>query len=272
MVAIIAFFLGIATCIGNGKMDSPGFATIGYGLVFSIATLIGTISIAKANNKIPNVFELDKYKYYPNNKKKLSLDETLYYMQDNIAMKVLYGVFLAIWSIFFISSVIILFILIYREAIIVGVVVVNVILIGVLLLGTGFFCLMLHLSKRNGAKYTLDQNSRIYADITVNDFWEDVEQDLYKGIRFRSPKLMLTEQFIIGTLDKARLAPVAIPVNQVKEIRYDVHYSARPTGKGYIEVKLYFDLLNGKTALLYLNYLKWEIVIQMFQYYGFNIK
>ncbi len=269
VIAVIVFFLGIFTSIGNGKTKSPGLATMGYSFIFSSAILVATISLAKANNQIPIVFKPDKYKYYPDDKKKLSLDETMYYMHDKTVIKVFYGVFLFIWGIVFICGEVGLFVI--EGATIVEAVVINVVLFAVLLLVSGVFGFMLYVTKRNGAKYSLDTNSRKYADIVTKDFLGVVEQDLCKGMRFRSPKLILTEQFILGSLNKVSLAPVAIPVNQVKKIRYDTHYFQSSSGGGYMEVKLYFELSNKKTVLLYLDYKKWEIVIQMFQYYGFHI-
>ena len=272
-ICLIVFVIGgiswIVAMVSAGTKGVSLSVNLIHLAVLGISGEVGLFFLAKEKNQVPIIFEPEAYKYSPEDKKKLSLDETMYYLHDKFIMKMFYGIFLFFWGIGFICCEVGLFVI--EGATIVEAVIINIVLFAVLLLVTGFFGLMLYVTRRNGAKYALNTNRRKNVDIKVDDFLKVVEQDLYKGMRFRSPKLILTEQFILGTLGNGSLAPIAIPVNQVKKIRYSVRRYGWPTGKRYMEAKFYFDLYNGNTVLLYVNYVKWEIVVQMFKYYGFNI-
>lgn len=222
-----------------------------------------------AENRLNDDFEPQKYTYYPEDKSKLSFDEIMYGMRDKLLLKLFYGVIMFLWGFMLIVSNCMMP---FLEGVgVMHYIVVNLCIVFLLAMTTVVFLLILRITKMSSCKALLLANTGRYFDIDDDEFFDCLQQDLWKGLRFRSKRMLLTEQYVIGSLDELFLSPIALPISGISEVEYDIYYYGGGSGRRYMKAKFFFHLRNEKTALMYVNYIPGEIIVQMLRYYGFRV-
>lgn len=243
VIAVIVFFLGIFTSIGNGKTKSPGLATMGYSFIFSSAILVATISLAKANNQISNVFEPEKYRYIPENRIKWNLNQMLYEMVDERVLVIL--------------LVLYLFLVVIAECILLasGSTQVKstffyVVLFGFPVVSTGIgfgvFALIKKANRETDYVQQLLRNSLPYSDVAPDALRWNLVEDIKSGLVFHTRRVNFSTNYIFISKSEVAFSPIAIPLKNIAEIRYKGHlrgniYVVNCILKDQREVKMVFS-------------------------------
>ena len=191
--------------------------------------------------------DINQYRYYPEDKKKLELDEIIRKMRD---FRLLYIFSIPVWAAWggFLSVLLFAFMPkgIANDILVIGITVIFVWL--VIPLGT---IIVLRLIVGNtDKKKDIIRNAYKYLSNVGEDFLEQLQADLYSGLRFmKKHNLIISNSYIIGSITNMAFSPMAIPKEQIREIAY-AHYSQTTIKYHFVIQEVYFRLKNGKEIMM----------------------
>lgn len=222
-----------------------------YGILITIIVdiFVGLL-IKSANKKSKKTIDMNQYGYYPEDKKKLQLNEILFKMRN---FRALYIFAFLIWLVFgSIYSFAILLILM-KGATAAGWVAGGIVILILCMLPWGIVILIKHKARNKDEKDKIIENANTYLSNVGEDFIEQLQADLNKGLPFmKKHNLTISNSYVIGSMTGASFNPIAIPKEQIREIAY-VYYSRATFRTRYVEQDIYFRLKNGKEIKLPVN-------------------
>ena len=197
--------------------------------------------------KKEKTIDMSQYRYYPEDKKKLELDELIWKMWD---FRLLFILSIPVWAIWSISTSGILYICYTYGATMTEWVVFSLIIFISFMIPLGVMVVPIFIAKIMDEKKRIMKNTYQYLSNVGDDFLEQLQADLYKGLPFmKKHNLVISDSYVIGSITGMILNPIAIPKEQIKEIAYA--YYTRATIKYYIVVQeVYFRLKNGKEIMM----------------------
>ena len=162
--------------------------------------------------------DMSKYRYYPEDKRKLELNEIIWNMRD---FRLLFILSLPIWALW--GSFAFGFIMVFttRDVLTTEFVVLSAILLVGFLILLGATMAPILVARFMNAKKRILKNAYKYLSNVGNDFLEQLQTDLNKGLPFRKKhNLVISERYVIGCITWGGLNPIAIPKEQIREIAY----------------------------------------------------
>ncbi len=214
--------------------------------------------------KKDNTIDMSRYRYCPEDKRKLELDAIFFEMKD---FRAWYIISIPVWALWGIITAAVLAVYLTEGATAAEWAVGLAIIFGLFLILLGSIPFIKYMAKRPNRylKERLLANANTYlanpylSDIG-EDYLEQIQADLSKGLRFlKKHNLVISEQYIFGSVKEQGLDPVAIPKEQIQEIAYAIYNRPFHTyGMGIhsamvLRQEFYFRLKNGKEIKVYVN-------------------
>lgn len=210
----------------------------GIWILIIVDVFVGFL-IKSRNTKSQKTIDISQYRYYPEDKRTLELNEILFWMRD---FRVLYIAFIPVWAIWgiFVFSFFYVGVIVAEGA--VGIII-KLILLTIPL---GVIILIRRIAKSKDEKKRLIKNAHKYLSNVGEDFLEQLQADLNKGLPFmKKYNLVISDNYIIGSMADIVFNPMAIPKEQIGEIAY-VYYEIVTIKRHYVVQEVYFRLKNGK--------------------------
>ena len=170
--------------------------------------------------------KLNKYKYYPQDPKKLKLKEVLHKLRDYRLLFIFSIPLYLMWGSFVLAGISMTFAYDFKASQdYKDILTFYAILIGSGLLIFGFYMLIFAIKKATDTRAAL-ANTKKYLEVS-DSFIEEVENDLAKGMPFlKNHNLGISENYILGNLTLNTFTPVIIPKNEVVEVLYEIFEGA----------------------------------------------
>ena len=215
--------------------------------------------------KNDNTIDMSRYRYCPEDKRKLALDAIFFEMKD---FRTWYIISIPVWALWGIITVAVLAVYLTEGATAAEGVVGLAIIFGLFLILLGSIPFIKYMAKKPDRylKERLLANANTYLSEPFvqshigEDYLEQIQADLSKGLRFlKKHNLVISEQYIFGSVKELGLDPVAIPKEQIQEIAYAIYERPFHTfGMGIhwamvLRQEFYFRLKNGKEIKVYVN-------------------
>ena len=211
----------------------------GIWILFLVDIFVGFIIISHKEKTI----DMSQYRYYPEDKKKLELDEIVRGMRD---FRLLYIFSIPVWAAWggFVSVLLFAFL---PESVANNVRVLGIIAIFVwLIVPLSAIILIKRIAINTDVEKKIIANAYQYLPNVRIDFIEQLQADLYKGLQFmKKHNLVISERYILGSMADVALNPIAIPKDQIREIAY-VYRSITTIKYHFVVQEVYFRLKNGK--------------------------
>ena len=215
----------------------------GIWILFMVDIFVGFIIISHKEKTI----DISQYRYYPEDKRKLELDEIIRGMRD---FRLFYIFSIPVWAAWsgFISVLLFAFM---PESVANDILVIRIIAIFVWLIVPLSTIIVLKLIIKNtDKKKDIIGNACKYLSNVGDDFLEQLQADLYKGLRFmKKHNLVISDRYIIGSITGMAFSPMAIPKEQIREIAY-AYYSQSTIKYHFVIQEVYFRLKNGKEIMM----------------------
>lgn len=197
--------------------------------------------------------DISQYRYYPKDKEKLELDEIIFEMRD---FRVLYIISIPIWALWGIITGAILAVYLTEGATATEWVVGIIIIFILFLIFGSIIPFIRYRAKNKSEKNRIIDNANTYLSDVGEDFLEQVQADLYKGLPFmKKHNLVISERYIIGSIKELGLDPIVIPKEQIQEIAYAIYEQMFYIRGLYWELRqeFFFRLKNGKEIKVHVN-------------------
>lgn len=223
----------------------------------------------------------EKYRYYPENPKKLELKEVLHKMRD---LRYFYifmipawifwgsGAMAAVYTWFMDDSVI------RTEEDVIGVVIYNAVILVGLGVIIGVYILVNLAFKNKNIRPAILRNIQKYIPETDESIFDKVQEDLYKGMPFlKNHNIGISENYIIGNLNLNGFNPVIIPRAEIVEVGYEIYegdsytipYNGRVANVRSVYQNFKFVLRNGNVVTVQVNdKFKWNLALSALQAAG----
>ena len=187
--------------------------------------------------------DMSRYRYYPEDKRKLELNEILRWMRD---FRLLYIFSIPVWAAWGGFASVLLFAFL-PESVANNVRVLGIIAVFVwLIVPVSAILLIRRIAINTDAEKKIIANAYQYLPNVRIDFIEQLQADLYKGLPFmKKHNLVISERYILGSMADVVLNPIAIPKDQIREIAY-VYRSITTLKYHFVVQEVYFRLKNGK--------------------------
>lgn len=221
----------------NSKMFRYGI------LILVIVDIFVGLLIKSANAKSKKTIDMSQYGYYPEDKKKLQLNEILYKMRNFRALFIFTFLIWLVWGFFYTFAVLLI---LMKGATAAGWAAGGIVIFILCMLPWGIAILIKHKAKNKDEKEKILENANAYLSNVGGDFIEQLQADLNKGLPFmKKHNLTVSNSYVIGSMTAASFNPIVIPKEQIREIAY-VYYSRATFRTRYVEQAVYFRLKNGK--------------------------
>ena len=193
--------------------------------------------------KKENGIDMSRYGYYPEDKKKLEINEVIWKMWD---FRLLVILDVLVWVLWFFHTLGILYIGYTYDATLTDWIGFSFIFFISCIIVLGITVVPIFIARFMDEKKRILKNIHKYLPGVGDDFLEQLQADLYKGLRFmKRHNLVISDRYVIGTITDLVLNPMVIPKDQIQEIAYANYRIV--TLKFYIVIKeVYFRLKNGK--------------------------
>lgn len=187
--------------------------------------------------------DMSKYRYYPEDKKKLELNEIIRKMRD---FRLLYIFSIPVWAAWGVYTSALLFAFM-PESVANNIWVIEVSTIFLwLIVPLGTIIMLRLIAKNKDKKKEIMRNAYNYLSNVGDDFLEQLQADLYKGLPFmKKHNLVISNSYIIGSITDIVFSPMAIPKEQIREIAY-AYYSISTVKYHIVVQEVYFRLKNSK--------------------------
>lgn len=201
--------------------------------------------------------DMSRYRYCPEDKRKLDLNAIFFEMKD---FRAWYIISIPVWALWGIITAAVLAVYLTEGATaaewVVGLAIIFVLFL--ILLGTIPFMKYMAKKPDQYLRNRLLANVNTYLSDIGEDFLKQVQADLSKGLRFlKKHSLVISEQYIFGSVKELGLDPVAIPKEQIQEIAYAIYNRLFHTRGIHwamvLRQEFYFRLKNGKEINVYVN-------------------
>ena len=192
---------------------------------------------------------LSDFRYYPEDEKELEIREILYKMRSFRALYIISFSFWASWGIAAAIMLLMLDIVTTKECIM-GITVI----IASFLIPLTVIVIVKRMIKNKDDVEKVMENAHIYLSDVGEDFLEQLQTDLYKGLSLmRKRNLVISDNYIIGSIGEMGFNPVVFPKDQIREIAYKVYESmfwASGFHWAFVQ-EFYFRLKNGNEIMIY---------------------
>ncbi len=219
-----------------------------YGILILIIVDIFIFAVKSIHTKkSKKTIDMSQYRYYPEDKRALELNEILFKMKDFRLVYIIAFIVLLVWGTFY--ALAILFILLERAATTAGWVIGLITIFIILMLPVCIIALVRYKAKNKDERKKMIRNANTYLSNVGEDFLEQLQADLNKGLPFmKKHNLVISESYVIGSITNTglpKIDPIAIPKEQIREIAY-VYYTGATLRYRFIVQEIYFRLKNGK--------------------------
>lgn len=235
----------------NSKMFRYGLLILFIGDIFIV--MMKSIQTKKGKKTI----EMSQYRYAPEDKGALELNEIIFQLREFKALNFLISLICTMLGIIYSFALVAIYSTggITGLGLGIGIVIICVIFV---MIPLGIIALIRKKAKRKDEKNKIIKNANTYLSNVGEDFIEQLQADLNRGLPFmKKHNLAISDRYIIGsltgvTLNPMALDPIAIPKEQIREIAY-VYYTWATLRYRFIVQKVYFRLKNGKEIMLPVN-------------------
>ncbi|MDE6531326.1 MAG: hypothetical protein K2K96_11265 [Lachnospiraceae bacterium] len=226
-----------------------------YGILILI---IGDIFIVMVkaihNKKSKQTIDTSKYRYAPEDKRALELHEIIFQLREFWGLNFIIILICSMMGIIYSFALVALYSteVITEIGLGIGIVILCIIFV---MIPLGIITLIRKKAKKKDEKDKIIKNANTYLSNVGEDFLEQLQADLNKGLPFmKKHNLVISDRYIIGSLAGASLNPmvfdpIAIPKEQIREIAY-VYYTWGTLRYRFIVQDVYFRLKNGKEIVL----------------------
>lgn len=197
--------------------------------------------------KKEKLIDISRYRYYPEDQKKLELDEIIWKMRD---FRIWYLIFIPVWAAWIgITSVFLFAFMPVSLADNIWIVRITAIFLW-LIVPLVTIIVLRSIAKNTDEKKIIIRNAYQYLSNVGDDFLEQLQADLYKGLPFmKKHNLIISDRYIIGSITGTIRNPIAIPKEQIREIAY-AYYSISTIKYHFVVQEVYFRLKNGKEIMM----------------------
>ena len=198
---------------------------------------------------------MSQYRYYPEDKRKLELNEVIFKMRD----------FRLVWICVMFPMACLLFPInlacfsfVFLEASTIGSWIVSiVVMLCSLLLSGGVYIAIRSYMKHKDERQKILEHAKRFQLNTDESFIDQIQEDLYKGIPFvKSHNILVSENYIFGSLKETGLDLVVIPKEQIIEVvhKYESEWTFVVNGfHRLVKQQLVFKLKNGKNINVFVS-------------------
>lgn len=230
-----------------------------YGILILIIGDIFIITVkAIHNKKSKKAIDTSKYRYAPEDKRALELSEIIFQLREFWGLNFIIILICSMMGIIYSFA----FVAIYSTGGItglglgIGIVILCIIFV---IIPLGIIVLIRKNAKKKDEKNKIIKNANTYLSNVGDDFLEQLQADLNKGLPFmKKHNLVISDRYIIGSLltgtslNPMVFDPIAIPKEQIREIAY-VYYTWGTLRYRFVVQDVYFRLKNGKEVRLPVN-------------------
>lgn len=191
--------------------------------------------------------DMSQYRYDPEDKRKLELDEIIWKMWD---FRLLFIITLPSWLLW--VSFVVAFIVVCATSDVTAteLVVFSAITLAAFLIPLGAMMTPVLIVRFMNEKNIILKNAYKYLSNVGDDFLEQLQTDLNKGLPFMKKRnLVISERYVIGSITYGILDPIAIPKEQIREIAY-ANYTVVTIKRIMPVQEVFFRLENGKEISL----------------------
>lgn len=194
-----------------------------------------------------NAIDITQYRYYPEDRKKLMIEAIIRKMRD---LRLFYIFAIPVWAAWGLFSTVFFFVLLPESMAnnvpVIRTATIFIWLIIPLVVMIALRLIIGHTDKRKD----IMRNAHKYLSNVGNDFMEQLQADLYSGLKFmKKYNLVISHNYVIGSISDSAFNLMAIPKEQIKSIAYVYYY--QPTVRyTIVEQKIYFRLKNGKEVMM----------------------
>lgn len=215
----------------------------GIWILFLVDIFVGFIIISHKEKTI----DISQYRYYPEDQRKLELDEIIRRMRD---FRLLYIFAVPVWAAWGGFTSVLLFAFM-PESVANDILVIRITAIFVwLIVPLGTITVLKLIARNMDKKKDIIRNAYKYLSNVGDDFLELLQADLYKGLRFKKKhNLVISDSYIIGSITNMVFSPMAIPKDQIREIAY-AYYSQATIKYHFVIQEVYFRIKNGKEIMM----------------------
>ena len=215
----------------------------GIWILFFVDIFVGFIIISHKEKTI----DMSLYRYYPEDKRRLELDEIIRKMRD---FRLMYIFSIPVWAAWGGFSSVLLFAFM-PESVANDILIIRFTAIFVWLVIPLSTIIVLRLIVGNmDKKKDIIKNADKYLSNVGDDFLGQLQEDLYKGLRFmKKHNLVISNSYIIGSITGMAFSPMAVPKEQIREIAY-AYYSRANIKYYFVIQEVYFSLKNGKEIMM----------------------
>lgn len=193
--------------------------------------------------KKEKTIDMSQYRYYPEDKTKLEIDEIIRKMRD---FRVFYIFSIPVWAAWGGFSSVLLYAFMPESVANDGLVIGITALFVWLIIPSGAMIAIRLIVGNMDKKQDIINNAYYYLSNVGDDFLEQLQVDLYRGLRFRKKyNLVISNNYIIGSISDIGFHPMALPKDQIREIAY-AYYSEATIKYHFLIQEVYFRLKNGK--------------------------
>lgn len=235
----------------NSKMFRYGILILLIGDIF--------IVVVKAihNKKSKKTIDMSQYRYAPEDKRALELSEIIFRLREFWGLNFIIILICTMMGIIYSFALVAIYSTggITEIGLGIGIVILCIIFV---MIPLGIIALIRKKAKKKDEKDKIIKNANTYLSNVGDDFLEQLQTDLNKGLPFmKKHNLAISDRYIIGSLTGAPLNPmvfdpIAIPKEQIREIAY-VYYTWGTLRYRFIVQDVYFRLKNGKEIVLPVN-------------------
>ncbi len=208
-----------------------------YGIwILIIVDIFMAFLIKYMNTKSKKITDMSQYRYYPENKRTLELNKILFNMRN---FRLLYIFSIPVWAVWGSITFGILAVYFMEGA-------TAIIIFILFMIPLSIIILIRYRAKNKDEKNRIIENANTYLSNVGEDFLEQLQADLNKGLPFmKKNNLVISERYIIGSITDLAFNPIAIPKEQIREIAY-VYYEIATIRYNLVVQEVYFRLKNGK--------------------------
>lgn len=207
--------------------------------------------------KAKKTIDMSQYRYDPEDKRALELNTIIFKMREFGILYVLTILICAIFGIFYTFGLLLAYSTegITATALGIGLMIIFILLV---LIPSGIIVLIRNKAKHKDETNKIIENANRYLSNVGEDFLEQVQADLNKGLPFmKKHNLVISDKYIIGSttglkLNPMALNPIVIPKEEIREIAY-VYYTWSTVRYRFLVQEVYFRLKNGKEIKMPVN-------------------
>lgn len=205
--------------------------------------------------KSQKTINMNQYWYFPEDKRTLELNAIIFQLREFFLLYFFTILFCAMFGFIFTFALVAVY---STESISAAGLAVGIMILFLLfvILPLGVIVFIRYRLKNKDEKNRILENAKKYLTNVGEDYLEQLQADLRRGLRFmKKHNLVISTDYIVGSIAKTALPivdPIAIPKEQIREIAY-VYYTWGTLRYHFVEQEVYFRLKNGKQIMMPVN-------------------